>query len=125
MASCQTCQEDKPKQARTIAIGTNPTECMAPMQQVATDLLDTNGQKWLVLVVRFASYACLKQQNKMASKHVIDTQTAWLVAGPQAYTQTTDCSSGPRSKIFAKTTTSSMSKLPHTTLNPTAWQRLQ
>ena len=49
------------------------------MQKVATDQLDANGHKWLVLVDRFSGYAWLKRLNKTASEHIIDTLTAWFI----------------------------------------------
>ena len=49
------------------------------MQQVATDLFDANGQKWLVLVETFSGYAWLKQLNKTALEHIIDTLTTWFI----------------------------------------------
>ena len=48
------------------------------MQQVAIDLFDANGQKWLVLADRYSGYAWLKQLSKTASEHIIDTLTAWF-----------------------------------------------
>lgn len=65
IANYQTYQTDRQtNSSKNTDQGTSLTECTAPMQQVATDLFDSNGQKWLVLADRFLGCAWLEQLNK-------------------------------------------------------------
>ena len=76
--NCSVCREDLPTQARPTCTFTPASAAQAPMQQVASDLFDSQGQSWLVLVDRYSGYAWTAKLRSTTTSAVIAILSTWF-----------------------------------------------
>ena len=76
--NCKVCREDRPKQTRATATKTAPSAAQYPMNQVGTDLFDTIGKKWIVLVHRYSGYAWTSKLKRTDTASVVGQLSDWF-----------------------------------------------
>ena len=76
--NCKVCREDLPTQARPTCTSTPASTAQAPMQHVASDLFDSQGHTWLVLVDRYSGYAWTSKLRSTTTSSVTTILSGWF-----------------------------------------------
>ena len=76
VSSCRACRERLPSLPPAPL---QPSFASAPMEQVGTDLFETNGQHWLLLVDRFSGYIWAHRLAKTTAAAVISCLRSWFL----------------------------------------------
>ena len=77
-SNCKVCREDLPTQARPTCTSTPASAAQAPMQHVASDLFDSQGHSWLVLVDRYSGYAWTSKLRSTTTSSVTTILSSWF-----------------------------------------------
>ena len=75
---CNTCQKDRPTQARMKMKETLPSDALIPMNELGSDIYDAIGKSWLVLVDRYSGYTWNAQLRDKCTSSVTAQLQTWF-----------------------------------------------